>query len=114
MTIWIDAQLSPAIAAWINDHFPKCKAISVRQLGLRDAQDQEIFTEARKHKVSIMTKDIDFVKLIEQHGTPPKIIWITCGNTYNQRLKSILASTLPEAIDFLNLGEDLVEISDEK
>jgi len=35
-TIWIDAQLSPAIAAWITSHFA-VTAVAVRDLGLREA-----------------------------------------------------------------------------
>jgi len=42
-TIWIDAQLSPQLALWIADTF-KVPCIAVRDLGLRDANDYEIFT----------------------------------------------------------------------
>jgi predicted nuclease of predicted toxin-antitoxin system len=35
MTIWIDAQFSPAIALWIENNFD-VKAIALRDLGLRD------------------------------------------------------------------------------
>ncbi len=46
MKIWIDAQLSPAIAAWINRTYEDIEAQSVRAVGLRDALDPEIFEEA--------------------------------------------------------------------
>jgi predicted nuclease of predicted toxin-antitoxin system len=46
MTIWIDAQMSPAIAAWVNDNFA-VSAVAIRDLGLRDAEDKEIFQAAR-------------------------------------------------------------------
>jgi predicted nuclease of predicted toxin-antitoxin system len=59
-----------------------------------------------------MSKDYDFVKLIELHGTPPKLIWITCGNTSNARLCEILKTSLKQAIDMLNAQENIVEISD--
>lgn len=45
MTIWIDAQLSPAIASWINANFA-VSAVALRELGLRDATDKKIFTAA--------------------------------------------------------------------
>lgn len=90
MTIWIDAQLSPYIASWINANFPDLNAKSLRSVGLRDAKDYEIFKQARKLEVILMSKDHDFVKLIEIHGTPPKLIWITCGNTSNARMCEIL------------------------
>ena len=49
MTIWIDAQLSPAIAFWIEENFD-VRAIALRDLGLRDSEDFEIFNEAKKSK----------------------------------------------------------------
>lgn len=108
--IWIDAQISPAIAGWITETFSTpCRA--VRDIGLRDAQDREIFLEARKRSAVIMTKDSDFILLQNELGTPPKIIWVTCGNTSNAKLKEILTVTLPEAMEFLNAGEDLVELT---
>jgi predicted nuclease of predicted toxin-antitoxin system len=42
MKLWIDAQMSPAIARWISANFA-IAAVAVRDLGLRDAKDQEIF-----------------------------------------------------------------------
>ena len=108
--IWIDAQMSPAIAAWITANFP-ITCLAVRDVGLRDAEDREIFLEARRQSAIVMTKDSDFIMLQNELGAPPKIIWITCGNTSNARLKEILATTLSEAIELLNLGEDLVEIN---
>jgi predicted nuclease of predicted toxin-antitoxin system len=58
-----------------------------------------------------MTKDSDFVLLLDRFGAPPKIIWLTCGNTSNASLKEILTKQLSQAIEFLERGEDLVEIN---
>ena len=57
-----------------------------------------------------MTKDRDFVGLLERLGAPPKVIWITAGNTSNQNLERILAKTLLDALALLESGEVLVEI----
>jgi predicted nuclease of predicted toxin-antitoxin system len=51
-----------------------------------------------------MTEDSDFVKLLEEFGPPPQVIWLTCGNTTNARLKQILTKALPEAISLLESG----------
>ncbi|MGM0589444.1 MAG: DUF5615 family PIN-like protein [Bacteroidota bacterium] len=112
MRIWIDAQLSPAIAAWINRNFEQIEAESVRAVGLREALDQEIFKQAKTQQVVVMSKDSDFIKLIEQHGPPPKLIWITCGNTSNAKMRKILRQTLLKAKELLEQGEAIVEISD--
>ena len=110
MRIWVDAQMSPAIAAWISSNYA-VSAVAIRDLGLRDAEDKEIFEAARQETAVVMTKDSDFVLLLDKLGPPPQVIWVTCGNTSNARLKEILTNTLPKALDLLNLGEKLVEIN---
>lgn len=109
-TIWIDAHLSPAIAIWITNNF-EVTAVALRDLGLRDAEDPEIFEAAKSQGVIFMTKDRDFVDLVDRLGTPPQIIWLTCGNTSNARLREILGSVLPTALEILRSGEPLVEVS---
>jgi predicted nuclease of predicted toxin-antitoxin system len=110
MTIWVDAHLSPAIATWITSTFG-VEAIALRDLGLRDAEDPEIFEAAKAQEAIVMTKDSDFVDLVDRLGAPPQIIWLTCGNTSNARLREILSGTLPRALELLAAGETLVEIS---
>lgn len=58
MILWIDAQLSPAVAPWINVTFD-IQTHAVRDLGLRDAKDLQIFRAAREKKTVIMTKDAE-------------------------------------------------------
>ncbi|TRT81315.1 MAG: hypothetical protein EWV64_01780 [Microcystis flos-aquae Ma_QC_C_20070823_S18] len=73
--------------------------------------DTEIFQVAKAQRAILMTKDSDFVDLVERLGSPPQIIWLTCGNTSNARLREILSETLPRALELLAAGETLVEIS---
>lgn len=86
-------------------------ALALRDLGLRDAEDPEIFETAKAQGVIFMTKDSDFADLVNRLGKPPQIIWLTCGNTSNARLREILSVVLPEALELLCSGETLVEIS---
>jgi predicted nuclease of predicted toxin-antitoxin system len=110
--IWIDAQLSPALAAWINRTFENIEAKSVRSMGLRDTEDDRIFRLARDANVIVMTKDSDFPQLLKQHGPPPKVLWLTCGNTSNKRMREILSRMLLPALKRLRNSEALVEIGD--
>ncbi|MGB3517962.1 MAG: DUF5615 family PIN-like protein [Elainellaceae cyanobacterium] len=111
-TIWVDAHLSPAIATWITNNFD-LTAVALRNLGLRDAEDPEIFEAAKAQGAILMTKDNDFVDLADRLGPPPKVIWLTCGNTSNARLREILSATLVTTLELLTGGEPLVEISGE-
>ncbi len=107
--IWLDAQLPPVLAKWISENFGlPCKA--VRDLGLRDAQDHIIFNKAKIANAVVITKDRDFVDLLYRFHAPPRVIWLTCGNTSRDRLKEILSKHLSQAIQTLEAGAELVEI----
>jgi predicted nuclease of predicted toxin-antitoxin system len=110
MKIWIDAQLPPTLARWLSEMFD-VEATALRELGLRDAQDIEIFNAARAVNAVILTKDSDFVDLACRLGTPPQILWLTCGNVTNRNLQRILMITFPDALEQLRQGEAIVEIS---
>jgi predicted nuclease of predicted toxin-antitoxin system len=112
MTLWLDAHLSPRIARWLSVKF-SVAALSARDLNLREAEDEQIFFAARKADAVVITKDGYFVDLQERHGSPPKIIWLTCGNTSEESLKKILSKKFPEALRLLDSGDDLVEIGNQ-
>lgn len=109
MTFWIDAHLSPALAPWLTETF-NVEAYSVKYLGYRDAPDRVIFEAARNASAVVITKDSDFVSMLEQYGSPPQVLWLTLGNTTNARLKTVLAATFEEALTLLEAGEALIEI----
>lgn len=112
MTLWLDAQISPHLARWISTEL-EVEAKPVRELGLREAKDREIFLAAREAEAVVMTKDSDFVILLERlGGPPPQILWITIGNTSNAHLKEVMSRSFPEARELLARGEPLVEISE--
>jgi len=107
--IWVDAQLSPGLAAWLRETLG-LDAYALRDLELRDAEDQVIFGRARTASAIVVTKDRDFVDLVARHGPPPQIVWLTCGNTSNAFLRDILVDAWPRAAAMLYSGEPLVEI----
>ena len=111
MIIWVDAQLSPALAPWLTTEFG-VEAFSARYLNLVRAKDPEIFRAAREAHVVVLTKDSDFVLLQQQLGPPPAILWVRCGNTSNAYLKQVLKRTFLAACRLIESGEPLVEITD--
>jgi len=110
MMLWVDAQLSPTLAPWLTEKFG-IEAYSIKWLGYRNATDGEIFYAARAAGAVVMTKDSDFLRLLDQHGPPPQVLWITFGNTSNARMKEVLQRIFPWAVKLLEAGEPLVEIS---
>ena len=111
MKVWIDAQLSPGLARWLSEHHA-VEAFPARWLGLHDSTDEAIFDAARSANAVVMTKDRDFVQLLERAGPPPQVIWVTCGNTSNAHMHDILRQTFANALLLLRQGEPIVEITD--
>jgi predicted nuclease of predicted toxin-antitoxin system len=109
--VWVDAQLSPALAPWLSAEFG-VEAISARFLNMVRAKDSEIYIAAREAKVVVLTKDSDFILLQERLGPPPSLLWVRCGNTSNAHLKQVLRRTFPSAYSLIEAGEPLVEITD--
>lgn len=90
----------------------KRQRYAIRDIGLRDASDREIFSAARQAGAAVITKDSDFADLVYRLGAPPKIVWITCGNASNAHMKQLLGATFHDAIKLLEAGEILVEITE--
>ena len=109
MTVWLDAQLSPALAPWFRQTL-QVSAVAVRDLQLHEATDAAIFLAARAAKAIVLTKDADFVRLVEQRGPPPQVVWITCGNTSNAVLTRLIAGSWSTVSALLGSGEALVEL----
>jgi predicted nuclease of predicted toxin-antitoxin system len=109
MILWIDAQLSPALASYLARAFG-VEASHVRDFDLVGATDPEIFAAAGRAGAVVLTKDRDFVDLVRRRGSPPQIIWVTCGNTSNREMTRILGATFAQARALLAAGEAVVEI----
>ena len=58
----------------------------------------------------LISKDSDFVELVSRFGTPPQLLWVTCGNVTNQRLQTVFTHAGETAINLLAEGQTIVEI----
>lgn len=110
MKVWLDAHLSPAIAKFLNEEF-NVEAYSLRGLGLRNCEDDELFNKAKKEDVIFVTKDEDFLDLLDRFGSPPKIIWLRVGNTSNDEIRKVFRNSWDNILKLLDAGNDLIEIT---
>lgn len=110
MKLWVDAQLPPMLAEWLSKEYG-VEAKSLRDLGLRDAPDIEIFQAAHEAQAIVISKDNDFVELVSRHGSPPQLLWVTCGNVTNKRLQEVFSKTFPAALASLASGQAIVEVA---
>jgi predicted nuclease of predicted toxin-antitoxin system len=109
MIVWLDAQLPPLLAQWMTNDLG-VDAKSLRALGLRDAADRDIFAAARSCGAVLISKDSDFVDLVQAHGPPPQLIWLTCGNVTNAKLRLVFGHSWSRVAGLLSGGEPIVEL----
>ena len=107
-SLGLDAQLPPQLAVWLRN-VRRIDAKALRELGLRDADDREIFDAARANNVILLSKDADFVELVSRLGAPPKLMWPNCGNVSNEALQGLLTQRLSAALEVLQT-DDIVEL----
>jgi predicted nuclease of predicted toxin-antitoxin system len=110
--LWLDMQLSPALAKWIVSEF-QINAISSYELFINNEKDEVIFLNAKnKGNVILLSKDSDFTDLLDRLLPPPKLIWLRMGNCPNSQMKIILKNTLLQAIEeLLQTSTILIEIT---
>ena len=94
MIFWLDAQLPPGPAPWLSSEFG-IAAISIRDIGLRNATDQDIFAAAREADASLVSKDADFSDRIIASEPPPRVIHLRVGNMRLAALRIFLSNVWP-------------------
>ena len=73
-------------------HWPICSPDSgqARQLGLDQADDRAIWQHAKLNGFVVVTQDSDFADFAALLGSPPKVIWLRCGNQPTQVIEELL------------------------
>lgn len=79
MKLLFDQNISFRVVNGLLNLFPECK--QVRELGLENFSDKQIWNFAKEESYSIVTFDSDFYDLVTLYGHPPKVIWLRMGNT---------------------------------
>ena len=78
MKLLFDQNLSFKLCTLLSDIFPD--SAQVRLIGLDRATDREIWDYAVAHSFTIVTLDADFAELSALFGSPPRVVWMRCGN----------------------------------
>ena len=108
MRFLVDAQLPPALAQWIRNRGHEANA--VREAGLRDASDAEIWSFAEDGRWIVVTKDEDFAELALRRPNGPQVVWLRIGNCVNRVLLAWFEPIFPGVLNELNAGQPLVEL----
>lgn len=109
--IWLDVQISPIIAKWMAEN----TGLNVKSsfiLGFKSMTDYAIYQQAKAHgNVILVSKDADFIEIVNRLGSPPKLISIKIGNCDNRTMWQFLQKHINTAIQMLLLADaNIVEI----
>lgn len=111
MTFWLDAHLDPALAPWLGSRFGIIVK-TLREIGLRDADDPVLIRAAQRFgNIVIVTKDDDFARYVTQHGSPPQVIWLRCGNLTTIETQAWVSSRFRAALERVEAGDACVEVA---
>jgi predicted nuclease of predicted toxin-antitoxin system len=108
VTFLVDAQLPYSLAMALTTAGYPAKA--VRDIGLRDADDDVIWDHAASNGCCILTKDQDFADRVGRTRAGPSVVWLRIGNCSNQDLRDQLIPLLEEIARRLDSGDRLIEI----
>jgi predicted nuclease of predicted toxin-antitoxin system len=110
MKLLIDQNISHRIIPVISELFSELT--HVRNVGLKDKSDYEIFMFARQNNFNaVISLDEDFVHILQTFNSPPKIIWLKTGNCSTTQLAQLLIQKNEIILEFINSEEkDCLEI----
>jgi predicted nuclease of predicted toxin-antitoxin system len=103
MRLLFDQNLSPRLPRLLADLYPN--STHVREVGLRDASDVEIWEYAKQNGFVIVSKDSDFQQRSLLHGHPPKFIWLRVGNCPVKVIEDLLRN---QSVAIHNFDQDSI------
>lgn len=88
MKLLFDQNLAPRLPRLLADLY--AKNVHVRNIGLRDASDEDIWEYAKQRGYVIVSKNSDFQQRSLLRGYPPKFVWLRVGNCSVKTIEDLL------------------------
>jgi predicted nuclease of predicted toxin-antitoxin system len=109
MKILLDANISWKLIHALTPIFGECAHVDF--IGLEvPLEDIEIWNYALENEFVIITKDNDFVDLLDMHGFPPKVVLLKTGNNSSKALMELLINATHDIEELGNSSFGLLEI----
>jgi len=109
MKLLLDANISWKLTNILKPIFGECKHVDAINLKI-PAKDIHIWNYAKENGYIIITKDNDFLDLLESKGFPPKVVLISTGNNSSKILADIIIGAKTRIEDLENNEYGLLEI----
>ena len=104
MRLLFDQNLSRKLFKRLADIFPEASHVQFH--GLAEKMDTEIWEFAKANDFCIVTQDADFPERSRLYGSPPKVVWLRCGNAPTKQIEALIRSgkeAIKELLDNLVL-----------
>ncbi|HEV2351053.1 MAG TPA: DUF5615 family PIN-like protein [Terriglobia bacterium] len=88
MKLLFDENVSTALSRILARDYPG--SAHVREVGLRGAEDGQIWDYCRAQGFAIVSKDADFRERSFVEGFPPKVIWLDVENAGTSMIADLL------------------------
>ncbi len=88
----------------LADIFPDSSHVQFHKLA--EKTDTEIWDFARANDFCILTQDADFAERSRLYGSPPKVVWLRCGNAPTHQVEALIragAEAIQELLNNFNL-----------
>ena len=113
MKILLDANISWKLVSMLTPVFGECAHVD--RVGLDvPANDTDIWNYALNNGFIIITKDSDFLDLLDVNGFPPKIVLIRTGNNSSKAIFKLLIDIKEKIEELENNNIGLLEIINRK
>ena len=104
MKLLFDQNLSPRLIRGIEGAFPGSD--HVRNVGLDQSTDRQVWEYARDQDFVIVSKDDDFRQLAFLHGAPPKVVWLRVSNGPTSAVEQLLTTNVSVITEFGESGDE--------
>jgi len=109
MKILLDANISWKLVKTLKNDFGECTHVDLAGLQI-PAKDKDIWDYALENGYIIITKDDDFLNLLETKGFPPKVVLLRTGNNRSGAVASLLIDSKSKIEDLEKNNYGLLEI----
>jgi predicted nuclease of predicted toxin-antitoxin system len=94
LKLLFDQNLSRKLVTRLTDIFLHSSHVQFH--ALTESEDSEIWEFAKAQDFCIVTQDADFAERSRLYSSPPKVIWLRCGNAPTSSIEAIFRSSVTQ------------------
>jgi predicted nuclease of predicted toxin-antitoxin system len=100
LKLLFDQNLSRKLVSRLADIYPISSHVQFNEL--EENTDTEVWEFARVNDFCIVTQGADFAEKSRLYGSPPKVIWLRCGNAPTKQVEALLRGGANAIQELLN------------